>query len=188
MKYKIITLNKKNIANFALERNKFMQKIKSNWMFFVDFDEVVSPKLKNELDKLDPKKYKAFYIKRKNFFLGQFIGTDKIIRLVKKGTGSWERDVHETWKTSQITYFLKNHLTHNTADNLFSYLEKINKYSTLHAGANKKEGKGSNLFKIIFFPIAKFVQTSIKSKHVVFSIMASLHSFLSWSKLYLNQK
>lgn len=188
MKYKVITLNKKNITDFALERNKLMKKTKDDWIFFVDSDEVVSPKLKNELDKLNPKTLKAFCIKRKNFFLGQFVGTDNIIRLVKKDTGVWKRLVHETWNTSQPTHFLKNYLVHNTANNLFSYLEKINKYSTLHASANRKEGKKSNIFKIIFFPIAKFIQTLIKSKNVVFSIMASLHSFLSWSKLYLNQK
>ena len=60
----------------------------------------------------------------------------------------------------------------------------MNYYSDLHAKENLKEGKRSTLYKIIFFPIAKFFVSLIKSKHIVFSIMQSLHSYLSWTKLY----
>lgn len=188
MKYQIITLNKKNIVDFAKERNNLLKKVNVDWIFFVDSDEKIPPQLKNELKNLNPLKYETFIAKRKNYFLGQFIGQDKIIRLVKKGSGKWVRAVHETFKPSHPAGVIKYHLIHNTADNLENYINKINNYSNLHAIANKKEGKGSNIFKIIFFPIFKFIQTYFKSRHVVFSIMASLHSFLSWSKQYIEEK
>ena len=136
-------------------------------------------------------------MERKNFFLGQYVGSDKIVRLVKKGTGKWQRAVHETWTPNKTLLpagrqdsrcgILNSVIIHNTADNLTDYLAKIDNYSTIHAKANFDEEKTSNLFKIIFFPIAKFVVTFVKSKNVVFSIMQSLHSFLSWTKLYFLQ-
>ncbi len=70
---------------------------------------------------------------------------------------------------------------------LKSYIDKMNIYSTLHAKENKNEKKDSNILKIIFLPFLKFVFTYIRTKNIVFSIMQSFHSFLSWTKLYLKQ-
>lgn len=186
MHFEIITLKKNNITDFAEARNKLLLKAKSNWVLFLDSDETLSPELKEEIKNLNPGIYGGFYIKRKNYFLGQYVGTDKIIRLIKKGFGKWKRQVHETYHLAGDTEAgcLKNCLIHNTAGNLYDYLSKINNYSTLHALANKKEGKKATLFKIVFYPVFKFVQTFVKSGHVVFSLMQAFHSFLSWTKLY----
>jgi glycosyltransferase involved in cell wall biosynthesis len=182
----IITLNKPGITDFASERNVLLDKSKSEWVFFVDSDEEISKELKQEIAKwlngrmID--KYGGFYVYRKNYFLGQCIGTDNILRLGRKNAGSWNRKVHEVWKINGKVGQLENPLVHNTADNLYKYISKINKYSDIHATENFNEGKKSNLFKIVFFPVGKFILTLIKSKNVVFSIMQSFHSFLSWSK------
>ena len=190
MCYSLIVLNKENITDFAKERNELLKKAKNDWVFFVDSDEIVTNELKDELKKLKPEKFKAFYIKRENYFLGRYVGTDNIIRLVKKGSGSWRRAVHELYHLVGGTKagYLKNCLIHNTAENLHDYIDKINNYSTLHVLANKKEGKKSTLFKIIFYPLFKFIQTLFKSKHGVFSLMQAFHSFLSWSKLWILQE
>lgn len=183
----VLTLNKPNITNFSLERNKLMQSVDDQWILFLDKDETISKSLNQSFIKSNNE---AYYIYRKNYFLGKSVGTDKIIRLVKKGTGKWVRAVHEFWKPnkSHLVGVMKNNfIIHNTADNLTGYLNKINNYSTLHAKANFDEGKRTTLFKIIFFPIFKFIVTLVKSKNIVFSIMQSLHSFLSWTKLYLQQ-
>lgn len=176
----IITLNKPNITDFALERNKLLAKSKSDWVLFLDEDETI-----NNFKFINGNKFTNYQFIRKNFFLGQYVGSDRIIRLVKKGTGKWKRRVHETWKPSVgETGMINVPIIHNTASNLSDYINKINYYSDLHAKANHEEGKKSTLFKIIFFPIGKFIVTYFKSGNVVFSIMQSLHSFLSWTKLY----
>lgn len=188
-KISILTLNKSNITDFAHERNELLKKSKSEWNLFLDKDEKITQV--NQLFSDSLNQYKtAYYLFRKNYFLGQYVGTDKIIRLVKKGTGKWVRVVHEVWlpkKSHLVGVMDDNFIIHNTANNLSDYLLKINNYSTLHAKANFDEGKRSNLFKIIVFPIGKFFLTFLTSRHVVFSIMQSLHSFLSWIKLYFLQ-
>ena len=184
MNMKVLTLNKPNITDFAYERNKLLEKVKKGeWVIFIDSDEKIG-----NIQVPDNNLMEGYKLIRKNYFLGQYVGTDKIIRLVKKGSGKWIRSVHETWKPKSIDSvgIIKTPvIIHNTADNLSTYLNKIDNYSTIHARENKKECKKSNLFKIIFFPIAKFILTLIKSKSIVFSIMQSLHSYLSWAKLYL---
>jgi len=192
MKYKKIELNQKNITDFSKVRNDLELKTDSEWVFFVDTDEKVTKKLSCEISRIRPKgnfKY-AYFLKRNNFFLGEFVGEDKIIRLYKKGSGRWVRSVHEYYKIDRnvTVKTLKNKLIHNTADSLKSYLEKINFYSSLHAKQNTLEGKKSGILKIIFWPLFKFFITLIKSRNIVFSIMQSLHSFLSWSKQYLKEK
>ena len=189
MNISLITIKNKKIIDFAKERNEALSAVergKGKWVLFLDSDERLSAELENEIKNLNPGRYGAYYIKRKNYFLGRYVGTDKIIRLIKKGSGKWRRLVHETYHPRGGTEvgLLKNYLIHNTAKNLHAYIDKINNYSTLHALANKKEGKKASVFKIIFYPIFKFIQTYAKSRHVVFSIIQSFHSFLSWAKLY----
>lgn len=185
MNMNTLTLNKPNITNYSRERNKLMHSVDDQWILFLDKDETISNSqfpISNQ--------FSCYQFSRKNFFLGNYVGNDIIIRLVKKGTGKWVRAVHEIWqpnKLQKVGIIKNSFIIHNTADNLSDYLNKINNYSTLHAKANFEEGKKATLIKIIFFPIFKFIVTLVKSKNIVFSIMQSLHSYLSWSKLYLRQ-
>jgi hypothetical protein len=81
-KMEIITLNKNNITDFALERNKLLNNSKSDWAFFIDADEIMSDSLKSEaLSKISNGKVGAYYVIRKNYFLGKYIGFDKIVNL-----------------------------------------------------------------------------------------------------------
>lgn len=178
----VLTLNMPNILDFSEERNKLLRKCKTKWALFLDSDERLNTPIKNISGE-----YSGYYLTRKNYFLGYYVGSDKILRMGQKDHGKWSRNVHETWDIQGKLGYLPNIIIHNTATNLTSYLKKINYYSDLHAIANRKEGKVSNIFKIIIFPIGKFVLTFVKSKNVVFSIMQSLHSYLSWTKLYFLQ-
>lgn len=180
----IITLNKPNITDFAAERNVLLKKSKSEWVLFLDMDETISKDLEKEIDNLDPKDEVGFVIKRKIIFLGKEIGEDKVLRLGKRGAGKWQRAVHETWQMKGKTGELGSYIIHNTADNLHCYIEKINNYSTIHATENMKEGKNSNLGKIIFFPKIKFLQNFILGRGFVFGMLQSFHSFLGWVKIW----
>ena len=125
MKYKVQTLNKPNISDFAKERNDLLQKSETDWNLFLDLDETISNfqfPISNQ--------FSCYQFPRKNFFLGQFVGTDKIIRLVKKGTGKFVRRVHEVWKPNnpKLVGLVDTPIIHNTSDNLKDYLYKINNY------------------------------------------------------------
>lgn len=178
-KYSVITLNKKDISDFAKERNLLLKKANKKWVLFLDKDE----KIDNFQFQVSDN-FSSYKLIRKNFFLGKYVGTDRITRLVQKGTGQWKRKVHEIWENDKrhAGGVLPSIIIHNTADNLRTYVSKLNKYSGLHAEENYKEGKKSNLIKIIFYPFVKFWLTFFQSKDVVFSIMQSFHSFLAWSK------
>ncbi len=161
-----------------------MQKAKSGWILFLDMDETMPAALKKEIKNLDPSDYKGFYVKRCNYFLGRYVGTDIILRLAKKGAGEWKRAVHETWEVEGKLGELKNPIIHNTAGSVAAMVDKINFYSSLHAKANMREGKRSGIIKIMFFPKLKFIQSVFMGRGFVFSLLQAFHSFLAWSKLY----
>lgn len=184
----IITLSEPGIVDFALARNNLLRKSKADWVLFLDTDEDLTKDLEREIKDLDPKDVNGFYIKRKIIFLGREIGQDKVLRLARKNAGNWARKVHETWQIKGKVGTLENYIIHNTAENLHEYIEKMNKYSGLHARENLAEGKRSNLFKIIFYPKMKFVQNILSCRGFVFSMLQSFHSFLGWVKQWELQK
>ena len=186
--FSLVTLNRENITDFAKERNLLLKKAKSEWVFFLDTDETISEELRDEIKNLDPKDFSGFYVKRKIVFLGKYIGEDKVLRLGKKNSGRWERKVHEIWRIKGKTKTLSNYLIHDTANDLHSYIKKINKYSDLHAEENLHEGKRSSLFKIIFYPKAKFLQNMFYGRGFTFSMLQSFHSFLGWAKQWELQR
>lgn len=185
---KIVTLNEPNIKDFAMARNRILKNLKNDWVFFLDSDEIISTELYKEISELDLEGYSGFFVKRKNYFLGKFIGSDELIRLARKDSGYWKRKVHEVWVVKGRLGKLKNPIIHETAKSLKEYISKLNFYSTLHAEANKKEGKRSGFLKIVFYPKIKFIESIINGRGLVFSILQAFHSFLAWSKQWLSQK
>lgn len=183
---KIIVLNKKNITDFSRARNEALKKAKTDWVLFVDSDEKLSPALGKEIKNLKPGRFFGFYLIRKNYFLGKFVGRDKILRLAKRNSGFWQRQVHETWQVRGKIGTLKNPIIHQTAGSIKEMISKINHYSILHALANLKEGKHSGLDKIILWPKLKFCRSLLSGKGLILSFLMSFHSFLAWSKLWMS--
>jgi glycosyltransferase involved in cell wall biosynthesis len=205
----IITLNQPNITDFAAAHNAELAKAKTPWVLFVDSDEKITPALKEEIlsitSNLSPNLYDAYYIPRLDTFLGKQLhhgetGNAKFIRLARKDFGSWIRPVHEVWqpRRGESMYspakigILTNPLLHTPHSSISSFLEKINKYSTIEAEYRYKEGIRSNLFKIWLYPFAKFKWNYFYRlgfmdgvPGTIMAIMMSFHSYLTWTKLYL---
>ncbi|MBI2007126.1 MAG: glycosyltransferase family 2 protein [Candidatus Blackburnbacteria bacterium] len=189
--------------DFAGQRNFGLEKAKGDWVLFIDADERVSDLLREEVIKLlsnKVTKYNGFYLKRRDFIWGRELrhgetGNVKLLRLAKTGTGRWRRAIHETWQVTGKTGELKNPLLHYPHQTLREFIADIDWMSTLHARENKKEGKRSGLFKIIFFPKFKFFDSWVLKRGFLdgtpgfmAAMIMSLHSFLAWSKLWLAQR
>ena len=194
----IITLSGENITDFAEARNIELAKAKSDWVFFVDSDEKITPELKKEiLEAIKSKEYDAYYLRRIDTVLGKELkygetGSAKFIRLAKRNFGKWERPVHEVWVGNGKVGTLSNPLIHNSHTSIATFLEKINIYSTIEADYRFGHGVKSSLFKIAIYPLAKFKLNYIFRlgfldgvPGAIMAIMMSFHSYLTWTKLYL---
>jgi glycosyltransferase involved in cell wall biosynthesis len=190
-------------GDFASQKNFGLSKCSGEWILSIDPDEVVPDELKNEIIKVVSDKSSSvngYYLKRIDSLWGKKIkhsefGEAKLLRLAKRGSGDWKRRVHEYWDVKGKTKELKNELLHNPHKNLSKFIENVNLFSKLHAKANYEDGKSSSLFKIIVWPAGKLIDNLFVKKGIldgerafVASTMMSLHSFLSWSSLWLIQK
>src|SRR3989344_7373009 len=187
--------------NFSAQRNFGLKKAFSKWVLFIDADEIVTSDLKKEiLQNVHLETHKAFYLVRQAVFMGKVMragewGRKKLIRLAKRGSGKWIRAVHEYWDIKGDVGILRSPLLHYPHSTLSELVASLNFYSTIHAAEHYKSGVSANLFKIIFYPVFKFIDDFIFKEGFrdgvygfVFSLMMSFHSFLAWSKLYTKNK
>lgn len=197
----IITLNTPGITDFAAARNAELAKAKTPWVLFLDSDETLSPQLEAEIlsitSSLSPSPYDAYSIPRLDTFLGRVMrygepGHTRLIRLARKDFGQWVRPVHEVWQGNGRVGELKNPLLHHSHESISSFLDKINRYSTIEAEYRFKQGIKSSLWKIAVYPIAKFKYNYLLRQGfrdgvpgTIMTIMMSFHSYLTWTKLYL---
>ncbi|MBI3379360.1 glycosyltransferase family 2 protein [Candidatus Gottesmanbacteria bacterium] len=178
-------------SDFALQRNFGLEKATSDWVLFVDADEVISDELAKEIIKAtstlssrvrqsadvaiseiasskSPRNdnLSGFYIPRKDYIFGKLLkygetGNIKFIRLAKKGSGLWEGRVHEVWKINGIVKGLRNPILHYPHQSIFEFLNDINWYTDLVAQYWKEEGRKISFWEIIVYPVGKFIQNYI---------------------------
>jgi len=189
--------------NFAAQRNYGLEKARGEWILFIDADERVSDKLKNEImqtinnSSID---YSGFYFKRMDYMWGKKLkhgetGNIRLLRLARRNAGSWQRLVHEVWKIDGRTGEFKNPLVHYPHPTLSEFIKSVDMMSTLHAKANLKEGKKSSLSKILIWPLGHFVYNFIFRlgfldglQGFMVALIMSFHSYLAWSKLWFLQR
>lgn len=185
--------------DFSAQRNFGLEKAKGDWLLFVDADERVSQELRDEVIQIIAVSVtqNGFLLRRRDILWGRELkygetGKIKLLRLARKNAGKWRRKVHEIWDVTGEIGELKSHLVHYPHQTISEFIADINRYSTLHAGELAKEGKKSNIVKVIFWPKMKFLHKWIFKLglldgvpgFVVSGVMA-FHSFLSWGKLWL---
>lgn len=196
-----ITLQADTITDFATARNAELARAKTEWVFFVDSDETVSPELEREVQEaIKSTKYDAYSIHRVDTFMGRQLrygetGHAQFVRLARKSYGEWQRPVHEVWVGKGKIGKLQHPLLHNAHPSISSFLDKINRYSKIEAEYRRERGRKSSLFAIAVYPIAKFKFNYLVRRGfvdgvpgLILAMMMSYHSYLTWTKLYLLQK
>lgn len=140
---------------FAAQKNSALAKASGDWILSLDADEEVEPALAAEIRTVlaaNPS-VAGFRISRKNFFLGRWIKhggyyPDPKLRLFRRGAGRFEdRLVHEDLRIDEASGTLRGHLLHHAYPTLDSYIEHMNRYSTL--GAQMAAGKRARGFSLI---------------------------------------
>ncbi len=155
--------------NFSHKRNFLLEYVRTEWILFVDVDEVVTKELSQELldGHWESKLVNGFFINRRDFFMGKRLyygetSHTKLLRFARKDTGKWVRSVHETWNISGHTDTLVGEILHFPHPTLESFFEKINRYTQLEViERSSKARRSTAYFQLFVFPLAKFVQNYI---------------------------
>jgi len=154
---------------FGAQKNSAIAKCSAEWILALDADEEVSLELADEIRQLlgGPLLHEAYFLPRRNLFLGRWIRhggyyPDPKLRLFRKGKAQFEeRVVHETIRPTGSTGQLRGDLLHHAYPTLESYIEHMNRYSSLGAAQAIARGKTSRnplsfFWNVFLAPAATF--------------------------------
>jgi len=153
---------------FAAQKNSAIEKCTSQWVLSLDADEELSPELQIEIRTLlteDPSA-DAYLLKRRNLFLNHWVRfggfyPDPKLRLFRRHSANFapparfsERPVHETIAFEGKLETLRHDIIHHAYPTLESYIEHMDRYSTLGADLLYSKGRTSRGFPAFYWNIA----------------------------------
>jgi glycosyltransferase involved in cell wall biosynthesis len=157
---------------FAQQKNFALSQCTGDWILTLDADEELSTELKEEIRTTlsSQPTVDAFCLKRRNLFLGRWIKhggfyPDPKLRLFRRQLSNLPqfeiRPVHETIRFTGPTATLDFDLIHHAYPTLSSYIEHMDRYSSLGAQILVDKGQTSaNIFaffaRIVIFPMLGF--------------------------------
>lgn len=199
-----------NKPNFHINKQLAMNEAKGDLILQLDADEVVDAELKNFILKthqsiLKRKTHRhravAWWVKRKNLFLGQFFTKtgqypDPVIRLYVNGYARLpQQDVHEQIQVDGKVAWAAGHLIHYANPSFQDYLRKWNTYTSFKARQLKAEKVKISFFNsvkyLLWLPLKTFLLLFIRHKGFmdklpgfVFSVMSGLYHLMAYYKLW----
>jgi len=187
--------------NFSLQRQFAIKQTTNNWVLWLDADETPSPQFIKFLNQFNfPKNINAFSFKRQDKFLGQQLKHGEtahlyFTRLFNKNKGNFSGAVHEIWHSRGVVQKKSLTIYHQPHQNLTQLLKKINFYTDIRSKQLFQQKQKTNLFQIIFYPTAKFIQNYFfrlgfldSTPGIIIALSMSLHSFLVRAKLWQLQQ
>lgn len=183
-------------SDFSAQRQFGLKKTKNNWILWLDADEQPSNDLIDFLNNVTLNPGYAFSFRRQDIFLDHSLKYGEtahlhFTRLFNKNNGKFSGKVHEIWQTQACIIKTNITLTHQPHQNLSSLLKKINFYTDIRARELFEKQTPTNIFQIIFYPVAKFFKNYIlllgfldSTPGIVLALSMSLHSFLVRAKLW----
>ena len=155
----------KDWLGFGQQKQFAVTQAKHDWVLCLDVDESVTPALADAIRlALQNDATKAYRMPRRNRFLGKWLAygegyPDWSLRLFHRQFASWSNDpVHEAVITTVEVGALKGDLLHDSADDVTTYLQKQNRYSSLHAEALFEQGVRAGYLKLFLSPLARFIK------------------------------
>lgn len=141
---------------FTAQKNFALSKVKTEWALSLDADETLTPELAEEIKQaVQNKKINGYKLTRVNDFLGKRMRhsgmkAESILRLVRTKKAEFRGGlVHERLHVEGKTPRLKNVFVHHPYNNIESYFEKFNRYTTLAARTMFEQNKKVCLARII---------------------------------------
>ncbi len=192
-------------GKFSDIRNFALKKIKTDWVLFVDADEIVTTKLKSEIENLinHPIIYlNAYAIPRRNILLGHAMHwggwwPDYVIRLFRKDKlKGYKGELHEQPVIEGSVGKLSEPFIHTTHENLTEMINKTNKWSEIEARLMYRSGHppmnvprfATAMFREFWYRgILKlgFLDGPIGIIEIIYQMFSR---FISYSKLWEMQK
>lgn len=200
VKFPKVKFIQQKFLGFGKQKNLAIEQCQSEWILFLDSDEIPNEELIDSIRRIvsEPKSaFNVYDLEFNNIFLGETLkyggwGNIKRERLFKKGHGKYSEDiVHEAFVTTETKGKLQGKINHYTYKDIYHHIEKSNKYTSMMAEKMYKNGKKSNIFKILFKPFFQFFKSYFLRLGFLDGLVgyyaaatAAFYTFLKYKKLH----
>jgi len=155
----------KEWLGFGRQRQFAVEQARHDWVLCVDADERVSPQLAASIKAaLAAPASPVFRMARRNRFLGRWLAhgegyPDWSLRLFNRMNARWSDDlVHEKVLFAVTPGTLGGDLMHDSVDDLSTYMERQNRYTTLAARQAFEQGRSAGIFHLLLSPVVRFIK------------------------------
>jgi glycosyltransferase involved in cell wall biosynthesis len=165
-KFPRVRIEQREYLGAASAKNYAIDRAAHDWIFVIDADERVTPKLRAELLRTLERdlKFWAYSVGRLNFMLGKpvrFSGLqrDRVTRLFHRAHARYpNKRVHADLLVDGETGRLAHKMDHFYIRSFDHMIAKMTRYANWGAAQMFIDGKTTNLFGIIGHPLGKFVR------------------------------
>jgi len=184
---------------FAEAKTFAVSKSRNRWIFWLDADERMPRELADEIQELlkgsDLKS--AYSVARRAYFLGRWMRHSgwypgRVARLFDKNAAAFSSAaVHEGLEVQGEVGQLRNDLLHFTDPNLYHYIQKFNRYTSLASGESFKAGKRFRSLDVIVRPSWLFFKMYFLRlgfldgiQGLILALLSSAYVFTKYAKLW----
>jgi glycosyltransferase involved in cell wall biosynthesis len=153
----------KEWLGYGRQKQFAVEQATNDWVLCLDADERLSPELAACIQKaLAAPVAPVYRMARRNRFLGRWLShgegyPDWSPRLFNRLNARWSDDlVHEKVLYAVTPGTLKGDLMHDSSDDLATYVERQNRYTTLAARQAFEQGRLGGLIHLVFSPVVRF--------------------------------
>lgn len=150
---------------FGPQKQFAVQQAHNDWVLCLDADEWLSKELSININKImSYPQFSAYRFARTNKFMGRFLRhgegyPDKNLRLFDRRLANWSDDlVHEYVVTSVEIGELEGDLMHESGEDIYTYLNKQNRYTSIQAQILFSKNKQVSIAKMLFSPFFRFIK------------------------------
>ncbi|HNY01028.1 MAG TPA: glycosyltransferase family 2 protein [Bacteroidales bacterium] len=189
----------REFSGYGPQKQYAAEQAASDWIFWIDADEVATPELQKEITALfaGPASpgAEAFRIPRSLSYMGRIMrhsgaGKEYLVRLFDRRHGQFNSAaVHESVEVRGTTGTLNGELLHYSYRSLSHHLEKINHYTTLAAEDQVRKGKRyPRAWVALKFPVSFFTFYVLKGgildgyPGLVWSFLAAFYGAMKIAK------
>jgi len=187
----------KEWLGFGRQKQFAVEQAKHDWVLCLDSDERVSPELATSIARALASPVSPVYrMPRRNRFLGRWLShgegyPDWSPRLFNRLNARWSDDlVHEKVLYAVTPGTLEGDLLHDSSDNLATYLDRQNRYTTLAARQAYELGRTANVVHLLFSPVVRFFKFYVLRLGFLDGVPGLLHisigcmnSYMKYAKL-----
>ncbi len=187
----------KEWLGFGRQKQYAVEQARHDWVLCLDADERVAPELAANIAKALATPVSPVYrMPRRNRFLGRWLAhgegyPDWSPRLFNRLNARWSDDlVHEKVLYAVTPGTLEGDLMHDSSDDLATYLDRQNRYTTLAARQAYELGRSANVIHLLFSPVVRFFKFYVLRLGFLDGMAGLLHisigcmnSYMKYAKL-----